>query len=102
MWGGANHKGQLPPESPLEMTCPPSPSLFGIQFPGGGFFDAGRSATMAPTHLAATRSLANSHFRVFLAFWECMFVRFRFYLGGYDGNAKPSLRQAAGEPQKMI
>jgi len=24
----------LPPGLPLEMTCPPSPSLFGIQFPG--------------------------------------------------------------------
>jgi hypothetical protein len=77
MVGTAHRKGQLPPGLPLEMTCPPSPSLFGIQFPGGGFFDAGRSATRAPTHPAATRSAANSQFRVFLAFWECTFVRFR-------------------------
>ena len=82
MVGTAHRKGQLPPGLPLEMTCPPSPSLFGIQFPGGGFFDAGRSATRAPTHPAATRSAANSQFRMFLAFWECMFVRFRSSLGG--------------------
>jgi hypothetical protein len=73
--GTAHRTGQLPPGLPLEMTCPPSPSLFGIQFPGGGFFDAGRSATRAPTHPAATRSVADSQFRVLLAFWECMFVR---------------------------
>lgn len=82
MVGTAFRKGQLPPGFPLEMTCPPSPSLFGIQFPGGGFFDAGRSATRAPTHLAAARSLANSPFCLFLAFWERMFVRFRWSLGG--------------------
>jgi hypothetical protein len=101
--GTAHRKGQLPPGLPLEMTCPPSPSLFGIQFPGGGFFDAGRSATRAPTHSAATRSAANSQFRVFLAFWECTFVRFRRSpREGSDSNAKPSPRRGSGEPQKLI
>ena len=103
MVGTAHRKGQLPPGLPLEMTCPPSPSLFGIQFPGGGFFDAGRSATRAPTHPAATRSAANSQFRVFLAFWECTFVRFRWSpREGSDSNAKPSPRRGSGEPQKLI
>src|SRR5450759_2963770 len=103
MVGTAHRKGQLPPGLPLEMTCPPSPSLFGIQFPGGGFFDAGRSATTAPTHPAATRSAANSQFRVFLAFWECTFVRFRWSpREGSDSNAKPSPRRGSGEPQKLI
>ena len=103
MVGPAHRKGQLPPGSPLEMTCPPSPSLFGIQFPGGGFFDTGRSATRAPTHPAATRSAANSQFRVFLAFWECTFVRFRWSpREGSDSNAKPSPRRGSGEPQKLI
>jgi len=29
----------LPLLSPLEITVPPSPLLFGIKFPGGGFFE---------------------------------------------------------------
>jgi len=100
-WHWARRRGQLPPGCPLEMTFPPCPSLFGIQFPGGGVFDAGRSATRFPTHRRTVWRAASSQLIVFLAFWERIVVRFVYPQVGSESMlavARPGTDESENSP----